>query len=916
MRGNKFLFLILCLGIMLLASCGGGGTTVSPDPGNNNPPAGSEEPQSFEQWSADTELEGNTRTVRGIPPIPVDTGRDTSDADDNRTVLGKDAIDYSQCAIDGDAMLINEGAIADTNPGGEPAWAMYKISGLNDFNPLSLNVECRPGHGKEYSVAVADYTVLDWKWYGPTGLPELQAELDDDHSYITNIGNLYFLVVCYGDNTATHLQSTLVADMNPEPVLPGAPGDFVASKGEIEGGVGLAWLAGVNADHYEIYRQGQLWRFDGTDPPPPGFDPGFHPGTDHWELLGTTTELTYFDDTAPPGIVFMYKARSVNDAGASRFSNIDEGWAYDDWEPPFEGIHGYVWGEEWGFWDGDEPPPGMGFDPNFDPGFDPGECPGPCPGIFPLGGATLTMATVNDFDPYHEYSATSDDDGFYSFGADIEPGEYLLTCELAGWIFYDEFIVPVEEEVFPMQFDFFGVTEGTPPPGSGFEGVHGFVWGDNWIEGDPTFSPGDDGDPGLLPFFGPIEGALVRVIDPEDDVEIARAQTDADGFYQFLQLPAGYYEMTCEFEGWVFEPEFYHYDIPEGEMPSLTFDYFGWPEGTQPPPPPPLPAGLSGYVWDMERGFWDDGDPMGPVPLQGVDIEVYYMDADGLAYSAVTDADGFYHIPEIAAGDYFVRAFLEGYEFEPPEHPVHFSPDLEPWQVDFWGFPNGTNPPPPPPHPLPDGLSGYVWDMEGAFSDNGEPLPMAGVDINVTGMETEAILYHAVTDADGFFHIPEIEAGDYLASAAFEGYMFEPPVHPVHIAPDLDPWQIDFWGYTEVEPRPGPWPPIEAEGIYGMVMQIDNADEGGIVPIAGVLIEVINLETGDFAYELLTDDDGFFHVPLADIDYGTFSVTAIHDEFMFEPEEHRVELTEDNDSAHVEFLGFEIGGGVPPPPMR
>lgn len=101
--------------------------------------------------------------------------------------------------------------------------------------------------------------------------------------------------------------------------------------------VALTWLPGAGADHYEVFRR----YADDTNPPmPPGGDPGGQGGGEdpedpgvppagEWELIGVTPSVEYFDEPLPGGVRFLYKARAVNAAGVSAFSNVDEGFAGD-----------------------------------------------------------------------------------------------------------------------------------------------------------------------------------------------------------------------------------------------------------------------------------------------------------------------------------------------------------------------------------------------------------------------------------------------------------------------------------------------------------------------------------------------------------------------------------------------------------
>lgn len=464
---NRNVAAILILALLLLLTACGGGSTVEPPAGGDDPPAGNEqdlatpapsgqEPGTLQEWADDVVADPEPVLWRGLPSVPVDGEHETSQASDRPdfVVLGKDALDYSQCAISGDSMIINVGAVAEANPDGIPAWALYRIRGLQEVDPVSLNVECLPaGLGHQYSVAVADYTTLEWYWFGPVSLPELECDLKSvGHRFVTNIGNLYFLVVCGGTNVATHSRSTVFYEDGGGGNLPGAPARLVASKGEFIDGVALTWQAGEDAELYEVWRKGAdvFGPFPGDpgipppgDPgmPPPETDPDGDPRNDpppepeDWRRIGSAEPTEYFDAAALPGWVYMYKVRAVNDVGMSAFSNIDEGWAFYEYPPPppmYDGIHGYVLGNYWRYEDGgncpgtDPPPPGSDDWP--DPGLPPDQ---PWPDLIPLAGATLTIAHPDASGERGDTVATtvSNEEGFYQF-LGIEPGEYIITAEL------------------------------------------------------------------------------------------------------------------------------------------------------------------------------------------------------------------------------------------------------------------------------------------------------------------------------------------------------------------------------------------------------------------------------------------------------------------------------------------------------
>ncbi|GEM_PF-2288955 len=692
---NRNVAALLILALLLLLTACGGGSTVDVPAGGDDPPAASEqdlatpapsgqEPGTLQEWADDIVADPEPVLWRGLPAIPVD-GEHTSSADSTDTdfvVLGKDALDFSQCEISGDAMIINPGGGAVGNPDGIPAWAMYRVSGLRDVTPLSLNVECWPADlGQQYSVAVADYTSMDWYWFGPTNLPELEADLTaEGHRFVTNLGNLYFLVVCGGLNTATHYKSTVVVEAGGGTQPPGAPTRLVASKGEFIDGVALTWQAGEGAEVYEVWRKGaDVYGGYPGDPegdPLPGADPdGGDPRNDpppmpeDWLQIGSAEATEYFDAAVLPGLIYMYKVRAVNDAGVSAFSNIDEGWAFYEIPPPppppphFQGIHGYVFGSYWRY-----------EDDNGDPGTDPLPPGDPWPDLIPLAGATLTIALPDAEGMGGETIARtlSNEEGFYQF-LGIEPGEYIITAELEDWFFPEIFWFEVIIVDNPQQFDFIGFPDDEipwDPP----EGIHGWVMDGRFLLGA---DPGDMPDP--MPRLLPLEGVRITFSGRDTDQVELEVYTDEEGFYQVTEIAAGAYIVTAYLDGWYFDPPMHFVEVGE-RVPSVQLDFLGW---MGDPPDPDPRVGIFGTAW----GDADDALPAF-MPLPGVTIMLSGYPEEILYGTAITDEQGQFGFPGLAPGGYLVSASLEGWEFIPPEFIIELNADAPLAIVDFWGYEN------------------------------------------------------------------------------------------------------------------------------------------------------------------------------------------------------------------------------------
>lgn len=311
---------------LVMAACGGSGTTT-----DSAGLKGSE--QAFANWLAGVDISTTSQSIDGFPGIPIDSASDArraSAVESPVVKLGVDHMDALNYVDDGTAVHLE--APAEGFEGHPPiAYAMYKIEGLAGLHPTLLDVEATPGSIEQsYFVGVADYTIMNWRWFGPYSMPEVELNLaNHDHRYISAAGNFYFLTVVHEGMSLTHYQSSLYFNEQGEGGLPGAPFGLQASDGEIPDGVGLAWNPGPGSAYFEIYRT-----LDGDAA-----------GMQHeWVKIGESVEPNFLDHEVQLGVVYLYKVRAGNPHGFSGFSNVDSGFAGEQPPPPPDGfrIHGWV----------------------------------------------------------------------------------------------------------------------------------------------------------------------------------------------------------------------------------------------------------------------------------------------------------------------------------------------------------------------------------------------------------------------------------------------------------------------------------------------------------------------------------------------------------------------------------------------
>ena len=403
----------LCL-LMLLAGCGSGAMLDGAAPQTDSSITAAADAAEVAAAAIETAESAD------IPGIPLDTEGDaTRDVSElsGLTVLGKDYILQKNSSVSGDSLVI----------GGDDArlaFGMYKIGGLGDQRPVSLNVECIPeALDQPYFVGVADYTAGRWHWFGPLNLPEFELDLAGvRHQFVTQLGNMYFLVLTHEGNSATHLKSTLVVGDGPGDGLPGCPHHLIASDGQFPGAVQLEWLGGAGNAGYEIWRK-------------PVFGGG------EWQRIGFSMQTNFRDAPLPDWKMFFYRVRSVNPNGESCFSNIDTGFAGGGREPGL--IHGSI----------------------------------TTPGGEPLGGIPVRLTGAGE-----ELMRRTNEEGKFAF-RDLPPGRYLVAPFKPGLTFLPRYHSvnlwerPVAEASFQaLRDEIFHRAWGfvfTPAPGDGGDPVDG-----------------------------------------------------------------------------------------------------------------------------------------------------------------------------------------------------------------------------------------------------------------------------------------------------------------------------------------------------------------------------------------------------------------------------------------------------------
>ncbi|MCC7479629.1 hypothetical protein IT575_14400 [bacterium] len=306
---SRWFLLAAILTLLFAAACGSSGSSLENGSGNGL-------------------VAGNSPVSDGggiLPRLPLESGngsRSTSAGEGNGVVLGKDFLLQHNGLVDGNALRL-----ASMEGEGGIAYGMYRFEGLSGKKPLGLSCDTAPDPDSKFFVAVANYTDMTWEWFGPFAIPEANIALGESSDrYITELGNLYFLVLTEGGSACTHFEASLNwrdADPIGDDDMPGAPFELTASDGEFNDGVSVTWLGGEGASVFEVWRR--LHEAEGE--------------AEAWSMVAEVEANEYFDTDVDAGVKYRYKVRSRNEHGSSAYSNTDSGFAGegggggDDWCP-------------------------------------------------------------------------------------------------------------------------------------------------------------------------------------------------------------------------------------------------------------------------------------------------------------------------------------------------------------------------------------------------------------------------------------------------------------------------------------------------------------------------------------------------------------------------------------------------------
>ncbi len=217
----------------------------------------------------------------------------------------------------------------------------------------------------------------------------------------------------------------------------------------------------------------------------------------------------------------------------------------------------------------------------------------------------------------------------------------------------------------------------------------------------------------------PIPGATVQV--RNSFVVIATALTDANGNYNFPNLPPDTYSVTASAPG--FQREVKIATVITNQVTVVNFALNS------------NPGAISGTVTDAVT--------TNPIP----DATVAVFQGTTLIDSALTDVNGNYTIPDLAPGNYTVLAIANGYQS------AFSSETVVAGMTTTANFALNLNP----------------GAIAGTVTDGCTGAPLSGVIILVT--DGSSVVGFGVTDPNGNYSIDTIAPGSYTVTATLSNYL-------------------------------------------------------------------------------------------------------------------------------------------------
>lgn len=473
-----------------------------------------------------------------------------------------------------------------------------------------------------------------------------------------------------------------------------------------------------------------------------------------------------------------------------------------------------------------------------------------------------------------EPSTLTDANGSYSF-FNLPEGDYEVTeIQPAGWDVSPTFDIKQTAAVVARQqvtqdFANYSLVNGS---------IQGTIWNDLNADGVRAADPatGEFTDPALSDWtvFLDLNGNRVP-----DAGELSTV-TDANGYYAFISLPAGDYEVTEVLPaGWDVSPTFDPRQTVavSGGAASTASDFANFTV---------LNGSIRGTVWnDLNRDGIRNADLAGTFSDPGLQNWQVFLDlnrnklADVGEPTALTDVSGNYAFTNLQVGDYEVQEILPArwettVAYDNTQTVSVFS-GMETLARDFANFNLTTA--------TAGSVSGTVWnDLNGngiretsagtgAYSDPGLANWLVFVDLDANGI-LDVTDPQATTAADGTYTISGIVPGTVtIIEVAQSGWRATSPIggtHTLALKNGEIATGLDFGNYTLQE--------AVISGIVFADTSKDGVRSAGERGLAGLTVYLDLNENGalDASEPQTTTSGDLFFTPAVD-EAGTYSFTHL-----------------------------------------
>lgn len=291
--------------------------------------------------------------------------------------------------------------------------------------------------------------------------------------------------------------------------------------------------------------------------------------------------------------------------------------------------------------------------------------------------------------------------------------------------------------------------------------------------------------------------------------------SNGDGHYEFLAIPPGDYVVmpAPPQDGFGWDPEQVEVTV---ELEQLVGDQ-DFTLGAV-APPGYGPDDVSGTLTGLDGG-----------PVAGHQVRL--IDADGVAVTSVSDANGFYFFTDVEPAPYRLRPDPGGSgaeEWEPEFRDTVKVDGVNLLDQDFFLVAV----------PRTDEITGMLWDSDGA--------PVADHQVELRELDSLSLLDTVATDADGLYVFSDVAAGAYRVQPTPAGgdVVWEPEFRDVTKVDDANLTDQNF----ALQPAPGYGP----NDISGTLTRLDGT------PVEG---HTVVLFQGEVVGTVVSDPDGFYGFP-------------------------------------------------------